>query len=291
MPTLEELQDRLVQYRTALSQMRVRYEADGITSDEQEDLDELQDIIDDVEQRIEATRQRQSGASSSGDGSSANTPISYTQTSQRTWWWQLEDADFWENDLGARFELNVQFGKIVRGSYEAWIIDGVTASSQTHTGITLEPAEIASVYKEVGGNLIVELTIQIKFATANVDVSRSNSVSFSLEGGERSEVGASLPIPGTEGGTATAGRNTSVQAGFSFEKSWVRSQNLPGSSHTITRRFKCTNNGNGSCRITLDYENTVNPSTIDDVPELDWFNIDGADWEMSDNNSAFAGSL
>ena len=288
MPTIQELQDRLATYRNTLSQMRVRYNQDGhIDEHEQRELDEMDGLIEQVSQQLEAALQRENNNNSNGNGSGISSPIVFTETRQRTWWWELNDSDWFGSDLGARFELNVQFGKVVRGSQYYWVISGVTPSFQTYTGITLEPSDIKSVYMDVGGKLIIELHIQLKIKTADVSVSSTSGVGFTLNASDKQTIGAALPVDGVN---VSAGHETGVSAGFSYEKQWTRSQNLPGSVTTITRRFKCTNN-NGSLNIVLDYKNNVLPSAIDDVPGIDYWSWDSADWQLSDNDSSFAGSL
>ena len=202
-------------------------------------------------------------------------------------WWELNDSDWFGNDLGARFELNVQFGKVMRGNRNYWVIYGVTPNYQTFTGITLETSDIKSIYMEVGGKLVIELHIQIKIKTSDVSVSSTSGVGFTLNASDKQTIGAALPVEGVE---LSANRESGVEAGFSFEKQWVRSQTLPGSATTISRRFKCTNN-NGALAIVLDYENTVMANAIDDVPGMDYWSWDSADWELTDNDGSFAGSL
>lgn len=286
MDELKEYEATLEQYNLELSQYWTQAqsadspEGSQFSEDESRTLTEYRERIDRLQKIIDAKKEELEGV----DGSTRDKAIAYTEFKNKTWTWKLIDKDIAYHDFGAALEINFNFGKEERGNKAYWILETVTPSPQSTTGLKLEVSTIKTKYYELRGELAMAIEFQFKLSTADVQVSTTTGVGFSLGSDVKNSIGVALPV---EGATVSAGNENTVSKGFTANKQWTESQQLPGSAATITRRFLCVNNG-GRLNITLDYANNVEPSAIDD-PGMD--PIGAADWEITTGDSSFTGSL
>lgn len=253
-----------------------------ITENEQRTITAQRERID----RLTAAIEKQEKEVGGKDGSSKDKAISYTELRHKTWTWKLIDVDIKYDDFGAALEIDFNFGKEERGNKSYWILDSVTPSPQSTTGLKLEITTIKTKYYELKGDLAMYIEFQFKLSTADITLSTTTGVGLSLDANIKKSISASLPIPG--GGEGSAGNEKGVSAGFSANHEWTKSQKLPGSAATITRRFMCLNK-NGKLNISLDYKNNIEASAIDDPGMDGWFN--SADWKIIEGDNNFVGSL
>ncbi|WMX15036.1 hypothetical protein [Aureispira sp. CCB-E] len=286
MDELKEYEATLKQYELELSQYWTQAQsADSpegrqFSEDESRTLAEYRKRIDRLQKIIDAKKKELEGV----DGSTRDKAIAYTAFKNKTWKWKLIDKDIRYHDFGAALEIDFNFGKEERGKQSYWILETVTPSPQSTTGLKLEVSTIKTKYYELKGNLAMSIEFQFKLSTADIKVSTTTGVGFSLGQDVKNSIGVALPV---EGATVSAGNENTVSKGFTANKEWTKSQELPGSAATITRRFLCVNDG-GKLNISLDYKNDVDPSAIDD-PGMD--PIGKADWEITAEDSSFIGSL
>jgi hypothetical protein len=288
MDEIEEARQTLREHRRNLDEFTsnaTTASSDGsvqITEAENRTITTLRQRIDRLVAHIEQLRTERG----QNNGGTSYTPISYEEIKYRKWTWKLMDLDFTHHDFGAALEIDFAFGKVNRGGQVYWILDGVTPSPQSTTGLKLEVSEISSKYYSIGGNLEFTINIQFKLSTADVSVSTTTGVGFTLGAEQKQEIGASLPNP-SGAGEGTTSNSNGVSASLNLKKEWTRSQVLPGSATTVTRIFTCTSNGSG-LSIVKTAANNVDPSGIDD-PGMDI--VGSADWDITTNDSSFVGSL